>query len=544
MLACHPVVPNGPCGQFLIDAAGVKVLMMPRSGLAILLASFSVFGCDNAQPSSPTSPGPLVGTGLPRVPVDELQAAVTDVRERAFYEARQWQRAWTDDRAKALRTAMQDAERHAIDERLFWSELPATAKPAQREAALTLAALKYADALSNGVVDPKSIWSIYTVPMNRSDIVSGLQQALDNNALRQWLSSLAPNDPEYKALSEAYLTMRQVTASERPTTIPSGKAIKPGERDPRIPAIAESLRNNGFLSPASALNSRVNGATDPTLYTAELAQAVSRIQEDQGLEPDGIIGFHTIEALNLGAADRARMIAINLERRRWLERRPAGTRIDVNLASTMLEYWRGGSLFNRRRVVAGQPSWKTPQLGSALRRVVANPPWRVPRSIARAEILPKGSAYMRRNNMTIRNGQIVQAPGLRSALGLVKFDLDTPYAIYLHDTPAKQLFAKAERHASHGCVRVEDALDFARLIAEHQGKRGAFERALASGKESVVELAYPIAVRLLYHTVYLENGRLVYRHDDYGWDEQVAAALGLGAGRRSTSKRYPTDMGP
>jgi murein L,D-transpeptidase YcbB/YkuD len=517
---------------------------MSRSGLAILLASFSVFGCDNAEPNSPNRPAAPVETGVPHVTADELKAAVTDQRERAFYEARQWQPVWTNERASALMTAMKDADRHALDEHLFLSALPPTAKAAEREAALTHAALRYAGALSNGIVDPRSVWKIYTIPMNRPDIIDGLEKALDNNELGQWFSSLAPNDPEYKALSEAYLMMRQQAASDRTAVIPLGKAIKPGERDPRIPAIAERLRTNGLLSAAPVLESKANAAVDPTLYTSELAQAVSRIQEDQGLEPNGVIDVHTIKALNLGPANRARMIAINLERRRWLERRPAGTRIDVNLASTMLEYWRGGSLFNRRRVVAGQPSWKTPQLGSTLRRVVANPPWRVPRSIARAEILPKGSAYLRRNNMTIRNGQIVQAPGPRSALGLVKFNLDSPYAIYLHDTPSKQLFGKAERHASHGCIRVQDAVDFARLIADQQGKREAFERALASGRESFVELAYPIAVRLLYHTVYLENGRLVYRHDDYGWDEQVAVALGLGAGARSTSKRYPTDIGP
>ena len=513
--------------------------------LPILLALIALTACNDNLLQSSDGPPPILSVDPERVSTSELAAAVRDPQVRRFYEARQWAPAWTDEQARALTGAFSNARRHALDRRLFWDGIRPEATAAQREAALTLAAIKYADALSNGAVDPRSVWDVYTVPMNRVDVLAGLQQALTSGSVREWFSVLAPADAEYRALSDAYLAMRQRAARERPFGIAQGEAIERGDRDRRVPAIAESLRRNGFLSPAPPPEGQqASQPADPNLYTAELAQAVARLQEDQGIEPDGIIGADTIAALNIGAAERAVILAVNLERRRWLERQPARTRIDVNTAGAFLDYWRDGSHVQRTRVVVGQPGWETPQLGSPLERLVANPPWNVPESIAEAEILPKGAGYMARNNMSFRNGRIVQAPGPESALGLVKFDLDNPHAIYLHDTPAKALFASAERHASHGCARVHNALAFARLIADHQGKREAFERALASGDERAVGLATPIPVRFLYHTVYLDGGRLVFRHDDYGWDHRVATALRLEARRSAGSRHYATDVGP
>lgn len=516
---------------------------MRRPAIALLLWLAALGACKDGWLDARDGPPPIVDVDAGEVTQAALRAAATDPQVRRFYEARQWAPAWTNEQASALTAVLTEAERHALDRRLFWEDLPAGASPAAKEAALTLAAIRYASALSSGAVDPRSVWRIYSVPRNRADVLGGLLRALQQDTLREWFSTLAPGDAEYRALSEAYLAMRQRAARERPLAIAAGEAIEAGGRDPRIPAIAESLRRNGFLS-APSESPQAGPAADPNLYSDELAQAVGRLQVDQGIEPDGIIGPETVEALNLGAAERAAMLAVNLERRRWLERRPAATRIDVNTAGAFLDYWREGAHAHRARVVVGQPGWETPQLGSPLTRLVANPPWTVPESIAEAEILPKGAGYMARNNMTFRNGRIVQAPGPESALGLVKFDLDNHHAIYLHDTPAKSLFAKAERHASHGCTRVHNALAFARLIAADQGKAEAFEQALASRRERPVDLAATLPVRFLYHTVHLDGGRLVFRHDDYGWDQRVARALRLEVGVQSRQRRYATDIGP
>jgi murein L,D-transpeptidase YcbB/YkuD len=239
--------------------------------------------------------------------------------------------------------------------------------------------------------------------------------------------------------------------------------------------------------------------------------------------------------------NRARTLAVNLERRRWLERTPPATRIDVNTGATMLTYWRAGQAVDSRRVVAGEPGRETPELGSPLYRLVANPTWTVPRSI---EHEVESDAYMARHHMVRRDGWIVQESGPGNSLGLVKFDLRNDQEIYLHDTPAKALFARPDRHASHGCVRVFDALGFAQLIATDEGVLDAWNRARATGDESFVPLPHPIPVRLMYLTAFVQNGQVIIAPDAYGWDEAVAEALGLPPRPRAAARAADNDLGP
>ena len=169
----------------------------------------------------------------------------------------------------------------------------------------------------------------------------------------------------------------------------------------------------------------------------------------------------------------------------------------------------------------------------------------MPRSIEEEEIAPKGAAYMARNDMERRDGRIVQRSGPRNSLGLVKFDMQNEHAIYLHDTPAKALFGEDERHASHGCVRVHDALGFAAPDRRPTKACSTSGSAPSAGdedeeeqyEEAFVALPRPIPVRLLYHTALVEDGRVVIAPDAYGWDDEVARALGLPAGPRRAAQR-------
>ena len=362
--------------------------------------------------------------------------------------------AWNAANQAALERALAGVERHGLDRALF---LPAGARdPAP--AALNRAALGLAHALARGRTDPAQIHDGYALPRPAQDLEAGLARALAGNGLEAWLASLAPQDDEYRALSQAYVEARS----------------RPG--------------------------------------------------------PD--------------TAERARTLAVNLERRRWLERAPAATRIDVNTGAATLTYWRDGRPADTRRAVVGEPGSETPILASPLYRLVANPTWTVPRSIQEAEIVPKGAAYMRRQNMAWEDGWIVQRPGPRNSLGLVKFDLRNDQEIYLHDTPAKSLFGEDDRHASHGCVRVDDALGFAEMIAADAGVADAWREARAGSEQAFVPLPRPIPVRLLYHTAFVEGGRVVIVPDAYGWDDRLAVALGLPARPNRPVQRRARDLGP
>jgi murein L,D-transpeptidase YcbB/YkuD len=523
----------------------------------VSLAALLAGGCDFVKTSGGgSSSGQPVQVDPKAVTAADLKAAVSDPRVKKFYEARGWQAVWSGERAQELTGAFEDAARHAIDAKSYVEHATRGASAAEREAGLTLAAIEYGQALATGAVDPRKLFEVYTVPMAKADVAGGLGKAVEQGGVRAWLAGLAPQDAEYKALSDAYLAYRQKAGQEHRAAVAAGEQIKPGRKDPRVAQIREGLRANFYLAaepaapPAADARARDGKAAAAApaaggdVYGADMVAAVKKVQADYGIEADGVIGNSTIEALNTGARDRARILAVNLERRRWLDRAPPPTRIDVNTAAAELHYYKDGTEKDRRRVVVGQPDWETPELGSPIARLVANPPWTIPESIAKEEILPKGAAYMAKENIVMKNGRLVQEPGPKSALGLVKFDMVNDEQIYLHDTPAKALFASTRRHASHGCSRVENAVEFARLLAQDDGRLEAFDKAMATKEETPVELATRIPVRLLYHSAYVEGGRVVFRTDPYAWDDKVAAALGLGGQVRPRVKVKVDDIGP
>ena len=469
------------------------------------------------------------------------QSSVRDPQVRAFYEARQWHAAWDGKSEKALAEIIGGAMAHGLKPSLF---LDADALPddaSAREAALTKAALRYADALARGYSDPKKSSEIYTIPRARADVAAGLASAVEDGKLQEWFASLAPHTPEYRALQQAHGKYLRAAAQAKPPTVSAGKAIKPGRRDERIPAIAAALRAIGY---APAAQGEATGHAER--YSGAIVDAVKRLQADLGLEPDGVIGEATVDALNVGPAGRARQLAIAMERLRWLERNAPDTRIEVNTAAAFLDYWRDGRHVDRRNVVVGEPGWETPQLASPMFQLVAKPMWHVPDSILEDELSKKSQAYLSANGFTYRDGRLVQRSGPKNALGLVKFDLRNKQAIYLHDTPAKALFGEPERHRSHGCIRVHNALQFASMIASQEGVLDQFRKAMAKEDQSYVKLKSEIPVRLLYHTAFWDGSRVQFRPDVYGWDDLVGSALGLVRGpvRKPWLHKPGEDVGP
>ncbi len=436
---------------------------------------------------------------------------------------------WSAAEIGELRKALLQAPRYGLNAETFLSHLDRAS-----DADLTRVAENYASALSIGLVDPREIHGIFTLRMNQTDVASGLATARAAGRIGPWLDGLAPQDAEFRALSQECLR-RIASAARGPLEdIRAGGLIRPGDRDARVGAIAARLRERGVLPYGEAI---------ADVYGPDLEAAVRRLQRDAGLRLDGVIGPETLGELNQGPVDRARQIALNLERRRWLARRPPKSRIDVNVARAELTYIRDGAPVRTARVVAGAVTHKTPLLGDRIRRLVVNPPWHVPRSIARAEILPKGAAYLRSHNMSLEGGRIVQRPGPGSALGRIKFDMDNRYAIYLHDTPAKALFEASYRLRSHGCVRVEDAVGLARQIAADRGRLQPFEEALSSGETRAIDLGAPLPVRLLYLTADADDsGAVRFTQDDYGWDTRLAQRMGLGPGRMRARLAMPADL--
>jgi murein L,D-transpeptidase YcbB/YkuD len=417
---------------------------------------------------------------------------------------------------------------------------------------LAQAALRYASALANGYTDPTKLHEVYTIPRAKTDVRAGLQQAIQNGNVAEWLNSLAPQTDEYRALSSAFTRYATQVREAGPQEISDGKPIKPGARDNRIPAIVAVLRSGGYLPEApQASDPQQQGqkqasAPAPATYSPALVAAVKQFQSDSGVKPDGILGEETIEALSTGPATRARQLAVAMERLRWLQREPPTTRIDVNTAASTLDYWRDGQHVDHRKVINGEADKPTPQLQAPIYRLVANPTWTVPDGIAAKEVVDKGQAWLSENDFVQKNGHWVQESGPKNSLGFVKFDMQDDEAIYLHDTPAKAVFAQSDRHRSHGCVRVENAIQFATALAQHEGVLDQFQKAMQGEDEAFIKLPNEIPVRLLYQTAFWDGSRIQFRADVYGWDDNIAKALELAPGppRKIEQPESSDDIGP
>ena len=445
---------------------------------------------------------------------------------RAFYEMNGWRPVWTPERLRALRSAASQAERHGLSQADFFDFEALAANPAATEMRTTAAAMTYGRVLAEGRVRPETVEDLWEMQKNRVDLPLGLNDALARNALVEWFESLAPTDIGYTNLSAGYVRYRRMIRDGRswPVFRP-GATIEPGTSDSRIPVLIERLVAEGDLSASDG--ARLAGMGN--FYGPELQQAVKGFQVRHGLAADGRIGTGTQRSLSASSEDRARQIALNLERRRWLKRDLAPERIEVNTAAAIMVYWKDGNPVHSNRVVVGSPNNQTPSLEKQFASVVANPPWYVPASIARNEILPKGPGYLASQNMYISNGQVIQRAGPTAALGYVKFELRDSYAIFLHDTPTKSAFNLAMRQRSHGCVRVQDAVEFARLLlSPNPALLSDFDTALDARQTKRIQTGREITVRLLYWTAFVDGqGRVAFREDVYGRDDKQAEALGI-----------------
>ena len=444
---------------------------------------------------------------------------------RAFYEMNAWRPVWNAERVRALNSVARRAERHGLSRGDFFDFVGLAADPDSADIRTTAAALTYARVLAEGRVRPEAVEDLWEMQKNRVDLPLGLTDVMAQNRLVEWFEALAPTDIGYANLSAGYVRYRRLIRQGGWPAFRQGAGIEPDASDTRIPVLITRLVAEGDLSAADGARLTAQGL----VYGSELQTAVRGFQARHGLLADGRIGTGTQRSLSASAEDRARQIALNLERRRWLKREVSPERIEVNTAAAIMVYWKEGRPVHSNRVIVGSPENQTPSLEKPFASVVANPPWYVPASIARNEILPRGPGYLRANNMYVSNGTVIQRAGPTAALGYVKFELRDSYAIFLHDTPSKAAFNLAMRQRSHGCVRVQGAVEFARLLlSPDPAKLEEFDAAQISRRTTRIQTGREIGVRLLYWTAFVDGqGRVAFREDVYSRDQRLAEALGI-----------------
>jgi L,D-transpeptidase YcbB len=257
-------------------------------------------------------------------------------------------------------------------------------------------------------------------------------------------------------------------------------------------------------------------------------------------------GLMTNEQKKLMQSDLLKM-AINLERWRWEEPFPERYLL-VNIPSFTFRVMHRDSVKLTSKVIVGLPGKRTPVLNSVIECMVVYPYWHVPRSIATKELLPlikKNPHYLTSNHFEVFNAhgkllnpndinwkqysannfpfKLRQMDGSDNALGIIKFQFENPYGIYLHDTNARILFSRDIRALSHGCIRAEKAVELGQYLLNFDHgrfKASDLEKIIANHKKTDIDIKKPLPIFVRYFTA---DGNGVYA-DVYSKDAQLLKA--------------------
>ncbi len=482
------------------------------------------------------------------------EAAAADRDIAAFYKARDYNSFWTGGgadqaRRRALMQALGRAAHHGLADRTAlradllaqMSGAKTTRDLGQLEAKLSAVFLDLAIDLQTGILRPDGLYDAMQrrVPLRQR---ASYLENLGRSAPAGFFRALPPQTANYRALLNAKQQMHAVLAQGGWGAPVPEQTLRPGDRGPDVVALRNRLMRMGYLRRSTAAD-----------YNAALTQAVRLFQERHGLEQDGVAGPGTLREVNQNPQSRLQAIHVALERERWNNRDLGPRHIEVNLADFSAKIIDDGKVtFETRSVVgARNPDRQSPEFSDVMEFMIVNPSWYVPRSIVTKEYLPElqeDPGAIDHIELTDENGQQVdrtaidfsqfdensfpfsmrQPPSQTNALGLVKFMFPNPHNIYLHDTPAKRLFAREVRAFSHGCIRLADPFDFAYALLARQSRdpKGDFARALATGKETRIDLQQKVPVHLIYRTAITTNkGEIAFRRDVYGRDALIWEAL-------------------
>lgn len=405
---------------------------------------------------------------------------------------------------------------------------------------LTAAALRYARDASGGQFDPNRLSRYHDMTPPWVPATQSMKVLAWSPFAADYLKSLHPKHPAYQAMKAALAEAREA-APVTFDTIADGPIVKKGENDDRIPDVRTRLAELGYAAATAEEG-------DPTLLDAELSVQLRLFQKASNIKVSGALGPQTVAALNtdVSKADTEKLLD-NMERLRWLPRDLGSRHVFVNQAAFEAQVMENGRAVWETRVIVGKPMTQTAVFNDEMEYVVFNPSWGVPPSIIKNEYLPKlrrDPGYLDRIGFKVVNqdGKVVpsrsvswasygskvpfgihQPPGQENALGELKFLFPNSHDIYMHDTPNRDLFERAERAFSHGCVRVQNPREFAAVVLGWTPEEVAAHA--ESAKTETVRLKNKLPVHIAYFTAWPDaDGHIRYFKDVYGRDEAMRKA--------------------
>jgi murein L,D-transpeptidase YcbB/YkuD len=357
-------------------------------------------------------------------------------------------------------------------------------------------------------------------------------------------------------------TLSPSTAQTTEASIAQYEAIVAKGGWPEVSAVAEGARVGVKSAAVPALRQRLATAGDlelnsgaPDVFDSYVDAAVRRFQVRHGLHPDGIVHEPTLRALNVPADMRLAQLKINAGRLKALTENLGNRLVVANIPAAQIEAIEGGVAVTRHVAVAGKPDRPSPDINSKIIQINFNPFWTVPVSIVRKDLIPKMQAepdYLTRNHIRIYDAKNNEQPpsqidwysteavnykfkqdaGNFNSLGSIRINFPSQYGVYMHDTPAKNLFGEDFRFASSGCMRVQNVRELVYwILQETPGwSREEIDEVIKSGERKDAKVAKPVPLHWVYITAWATpDGVVQFRDDIYGRDgfgAQVNAVKG------------------
>jgi len=476
-----------------------------------------------------------------------------------FYERRQFLPAWTHpakikDLIQAIDNIREDGllpdDYHRSPLQTLSEQISAQSPPdpqllAMQDLLLTDALVLLGYHLQIGKVDPVRLdpnWNM-SAKIGDKDPATLIQEAIDSGSIYQFFADLRPRDEYYNYLKAALAQYRSIHDDGGWQPVPQGPTLKKGTEDKRVDILRRRLIATGDTV------STPDGPT--TRFDEELENAVKHFQRRRGLKPDGIVGKNTIKALNVPDNVIIDQIRINLERVRWVMGEDLDEFIFVNIPNFRVYYVRNEKIRWSARAQVGKPFRQTPVFKAKMSYLEFNPTWTIPPTILAKDILPavqRDPDYLKNRNIQVidNKGKVIdsesinwskysaknfpyqlrQAPGPNNALGRVKFMFPNKHAVYLHDTPSKNLFEQESRAFSSGCIRIEKPFELAQLLLGKGWDDDRIQQVVSSKKTRAVKLNKPVPVILFYLTAFpAMDGKFHALKDIYGRDQAVLEDL-------------------
>ncbi|MEQ8472131.1 MAG: L,D-transpeptidase family protein [Marinoscillum sp.] len=400
--------------------------------------------------------------------------------------------------------------------------------------------------LMSGKVNPATLNTDWKVNRREGDPVELMTKALLSEDIPGALNEIRPIYKAYNRLKEQLKVYQELQAKGGWATLEEGSTLKLGDQGNRVLAVRDRLKKTGDLLPYTN--------DQPEVFDEELEAAIKHYQKRHGLEVDGALGKGTIQSMNVPVEDRIEDIILNLERSRWLPQDLGDHYIMVNLPAFELEVVKDSQVNLEMEVAVGKPYRQTPVFSSNMTYMVVNPYWTVPPTILFQDMIPaqaKKPNYLTSLNIKVLNSAgaevnpseidwagikgrsfpytLRQEPGPNNALGQVKFIFPNEYNIYMHDTNHRELFVKAERALSSGCIRLSRPMDFAYYLSSLQARplgKVQVDEIVKSKSNQTIILSKPLRVHMQYWTSFVdERGVLNFRKDVYNRDERLKTAL-------------------